>query len=129
MRFHASVVTTEAVDDPFPGSVDATTASWQNERNYFTTVKPESDTTLKYLSPVLPNQPDSDSRGHGEKTLPACYQFDYTSGIVTTTFAAPVDVTGAVKDNVTVRSGRSHRSSLADHVAGFRVLNRTVNRS
>ena len=49
MRFHASVVTTEAVDDPFPGSVDATTTSWQNERNYFTTVKPESDTTLKYL--------------------------------------------------------------------------------
>ena len=63
------------------------------------------------------------------KTHVACHRFDDTYGIVATTFAAPVDVTGAVKDNVTVRSGRSHRSSLADHVAGFRVLNRTVNRS
>lgn len=96
MRFHASVVTTEAVDDPFPGSVDATTTSWQNERNYFTTVKPESDTTSEYLSPVFPNQPDSGDRGHGQKTHFASHHFDYTCEIVANSFAASVDVTGAV---------------------------------
>ena len=95
MRFHASVVTTEAVDDPFPGSVDATTASWQNERNYFTTVKPESDTTSEYLSPVFPNQPDSGDRRRGPRTHVACHQFDYTCGIVANSFAASVDVTDA----------------------------------
>jgi hypothetical protein len=59
------------------------------------TPKSESETTLKYLSPVLPGQPDSGDCGHGRKTHGACHQFDSTCGIVATAFAAPVDVTDA----------------------------------
>ena len=62
-----------------------------NARDLLRTVRPESYTTLKYLSRVLPNHPDSDSRGHGQRTHFARHQFDYTCGIVATTFAAPVD--------------------------------------
>jgi hypothetical protein len=75
-------------------------------------VQPEADTTLKYLSPVLPNQPDSGDRWHGQKTHLVCQQFDYTFGIDATSFAARVDVTGATNGEALRRVGRSHRSEL-----------------
>ena len=39
-------------------------------------------------------------------------------------FAARVDVTGAAKDNVTTRSGWSHRRNLGHHVGGFGLSDR-----
>ena len=73
-----------------------TLTSCTGERYSLRSVGPESLTTSEYLSPVLPNQPDSGDRGHGQKTHLDCHQFDYTCRIVVTSFAAPVDVTGAV---------------------------------
>ena len=42
----------------------------------------ESDTTLKYLSLVLPNQPDSGDRRYGRKTHLVFHQLDDTWKIV-----------------------------------------------
>ena len=53
-------------------------------------------------------------------------QFEYTCGIVTIAFDAPVDVTGAVCKCVQCGSGRSHRSRLTYLVAGFGVADRTI---
>ena len=76
------------------------------------TVSLESDTTLKYLSPDMPNQPDSGDRRRGQKEHLDCRQFDHTCGFVAKSFAASVDVTGASNDRELTRVGRSHRSRL-----------------
>jgi hypothetical protein len=57
---------------------------------------PESATTSEYLPEVLSNQPDSGDRGHARKTHVAYHQFDCICGSVAASFAAPVDVIGAV---------------------------------
>jgi hypothetical protein len=76
------------------------------------TVRPESETTSQYLSPVLPNQPDSGDRGHGRNTHLVCHQYDYTCGIAAASFVASDDMTGAMNDWVQRGSGRSHRRGL-----------------
>lgn len=50
------------------------------------------------------------------------------AGLVAASFAAPVDVTGAVKRQALCRSGRSRRHRLSHLLARFRVLARTVDR-
>lgn len=92
------------------------------------TVNAVSDTTLKSLSPVSPNQPDSCDRRHGQKTHFDCHQFDCTCRIVTTLFAASVDVTEAVLNCQRKYSGRSHRGELAYRVAGLGLSNRGISR-
>ncbi len=75
--------------------------------------------TKRNRPPDWPNQPDSGDRVPGQKTHLVCHQFDDTCGFVVTSFAAWVDVTGAVNDWEQCRSGRSHRSWIAYLVAGF----------
>ena len=48
--------------------------------------------TWEYLPPGLLTEPDSGTDGLGQKACLDRYQFDYTCGIVDTSFDAPVDV-------------------------------------
>ena len=92
------------------------------------TVSLESDTTLKYLSPDMPNQPDSGDRRRGQKEHLDCRQFDYTCGFVAKSFAASVDVTGAGSNCQRKYSGRSHRNRIGHQVAVFGLSDRGFDR-
>ncbi len=84
--------------------------------------------TLRYLSPVLPNQPDSGDRGHGRKMRPECRQCDCTCAMIATAFAASVDVTGAANGWRESRSGRSCRNRIQHPVAVFWLSDRRFDR-
>ena len=121
----ASVVNAEAVcEDPFVVSIDVKDLAWKGG-TYSGRIILKLARMSEYLPPDWPNQPDSGDRRRGQKSHLDCHQFDYTCGFVANSFAASVDVTGAVWEYFQFRSGRSHRRRFAHHDAEFGVLDRT----
>ena len=76
------------------------------------TVRPEGATTSEYLPPVMSNQLDSSNRMLGPKTCLGRHQLDCTCGMVATSFAAWVDVTGAARVCQRSRSAKRKRESV-----------------
>ena len=83
----------------------------------------EEATALKYLPAVLSNQPDSSNRMLGPKTCLRRHQLDYTCGIVATSFAAWVDVTGAGKALLFGKVKRIHGQCLRKTLSILPVSN------
>jgi hypothetical protein len=63
---------------------------------------------MKYLSPVLRDQPDSGDRGRGWKMHVACHRLDCTGEIVDAAFDSWADMTGAANGTTRGRVGRTH---------------------
>ncbi len=55
------------------------------------------------------------------------HHFDYTSGLVTSSFEARVDVTGAANGLGQIRVGRSNQRGISHHIPGTGVSARNAN--
>ena len=91
-------------------------------------VSPESVKTWEFLSPISPNQPDFGDCGLGRKRTLLAIDLMTLCGIVTTSFDAPVDVTGAVSNCMGNYSVRSHRNRIWRQAAVSGLLDRRFDR-